>query len=291
MEIAVEMIFGNRPPIWYFSFKTIFVILRDMTNWRLKRQLSIVGTILFIAAMVSAWFLFRAYFTPTCFDNRKNGGEADVDCGGSCISCEVKHAKPVAIFWARGVAVRENLYDAVAYAENPNEVVSSSRVEYEFILSDGKGEIARRSGTGYLFPQERIYFVEVGIETSRAPTRVDFRVIRAEWVRQSQTRADLVIEKREYSVRNRNGTRQSVIAASTFNREPFDFKEAELVFVVFDKVGTVIGINKITLEGISSRERKETISVWPQEFSGDIGNIFVSARVNLFDPLVTKTPQ
>lgn len=259
-------------------------------NWRLKKQFVIVVTILIVAAMIGGWFVFKSYFTPTCFDNKKDGGETDVDCGGPCTSCEVTHAEPIAIFWARGVAVRENTYDVVAYIENRNEVVSSSRVEYEFVLSDDTGEISRRTGTEFLFPQERTYIVETGLEAMRVPTRVDFRITRADWVLSSKTRPDLVVEKREYAVRDNNGRRQSIINSSIYNRAPFDFRDGEVLFVVFDQSGMVIGVSKVIVEDLQSGGHKEVSSVWPGEFSGKPDVILVSIRVNIFDPLTTKSP-
>ena len=32
---------------------------------------------------------------PTCFDNRQNQGEKEADCGGPCVSCELKKLKPI----------------------------------------------------------------------------------------------------------------------------------------------------------------------------------------------------
>lgn len=259
-------------------------------DWRLKRQLKIIVTIFIVAALIAVWFSFKAYFTPTCFDNRQNGGEADVDCGGSCVSCEVKHAKDVAIFWTRGVAVRENSYDAVAYVENQNEAVSSPRLKYEFVLSDDKGEIARRKGESYIFPQERTYIIENAIEVSRPPSQVDFRVLQDEWAYASKPPPDLVVEKKEYGVQGDGALQNSVVRASIFNREPFGFREAEVIFVVFDNAGAVLGVSKVLAEEVRSGESHEVKALWPYKFSGNVGTIYARARANIFNPLNIEKP-
>ncbi len=33
--------------------------------------------------------------SPSCFDDRLNQGEAEIDCGGPCMSCELKNLKPL----------------------------------------------------------------------------------------------------------------------------------------------------------------------------------------------------
>jgi hypothetical protein len=52
--------------------------------------------ILFLAAITLVAFgAYRIWFykTPTCFDNIQNGSETGIDCGGSCMPCEIKNLK------------------------------------------------------------------------------------------------------------------------------------------------------------------------------------------------------
>src|SRR3990167_7740487 len=52
--------------------------------------------ILFFAASFLIYFLiFKP--APTCFDNKLNHGEEEVDCGGPCPSCELKRLEPLKI--------------------------------------------------------------------------------------------------------------------------------------------------------------------------------------------------
>ena len=47
----------------------------------------------YLAILVSLiWLVYSFEFkpAPNCFDGKKNQEETGIDCGGSCISCEVK---------------------------------------------------------------------------------------------------------------------------------------------------------------------------------------------------------
>ncbi len=262
-----------------------------MLTWRSRKQLTIIiilaAPFVGLSLFVLWWFLPKA----SCSDSRQNQGELGIDCGGPCRSCALIYPKPIVPYWARAVPVRPNLVDAAAEIENPNELLSSRRVEYEFILSDQFGSIAKRTGWTFLYPQERFIVVESGIEVTRKPTRVDFKIISADWHLQNDPKPVIAVEQREYRVEETEGRRISAVNMTLRNDTAFDFAQVEVGIAILDANENLVGANRILAENLFSGQRREMKSIWPYELTGDVDIIFIDPRVNIFDPSLRLPPR
>ena len=262
-----------------------------MFSWRSRRQLVaflIVVTPLVVAALITVKGLIPA---PTCFDNKQNQNETGVDCGGSCLSCELKYPQPVKVFWARAVPVRENSYDVAAQIENPNEFLSSVDVKYEFTLYDQFGPVTKRTGKTFLYAQERTLVIEPGIETTRTANRAEFRIVSVVWQEKRNLAPTIIAERRDYSVAEDHGQKQGVVDITLFNKSPYDFSNVEVQVAVLDKDGNLLGVNNIEVENLLSQSRIAVKAIWPQAFTADVAVINVQPRVNIFDPHAILKPQ
>ncbi len=256
-----------------------------MLSWRKQRQTLTISLVGFVVLGIVGWVIYSNYPSPTCFDNKKNQDETNIDCGGSCIPCALKHPKQVNLFWARLVPVRTNVYDVAAELQNPNEVLGAPEVDYEFTLFDDFGVIARRSGKTFLFPQERIHVIEAALETTRKPVRVEFKVINANWqIARAEEIPNILVERRDYRVVEQGGRKESIVETSILNKTPFDYKEFEVNILVRDANDNALGVNKVRVESLPAHARKTVTSIWPEELKGDIARIDVEPRVNTFDP-------
>ena len=262
-----------------------------MFSWRSRRQL--IAFLIVVTPLVVAGFITvkRVIPEPTCFDNRKNQNEIGVDCGGSCLSCELKYPQPIKVFWARAVPVRENSYDVAAQIQNPNELLSSANVEYEFTLYDDFGPVIQKKGKIFLYAQERTLVIEAGIETVRRATRTEFRIVNVTWQEKRNLAPTIITERRDYSVVEDHGQKQGVVSITLLNKSPYDFEQAEVQIAVLDKDGNLLGVNKIQVEHIVSQSRVTLKAIWPRPFTGDVSVINVEPRVNIFDPHTILKPQ
>ena len=253
-----------------------------MLSWRLRRQLIVLLIAALPFAALGFWIFSKVVPEPSCFDNRKNQSEPEVDCGGPCAPCELKSPKPVTLFWARVVPVRENSYDAVAQIQNPNEVLSAAQVQYEFIIFDGFAPVATRRGTTFIFAQERTYVVESNIRTVREPTRVEFKITNVAWQFRQEQKPNLLVERRDYRVEQDQGRKQSVVEARILNRTVFDFKEVEVRAVILDKEENLLGSNRTVIEEMKAGSSHTVKFLWPEELRGNISSVVVEPRVNIF---------
>ena len=258
----------------------------------MRRQLAAFVVIAGIAGGIAFWAASRFVPSPTCFDNRKNQGELGIDCGGPCGPCELKNPKNVSIFWARLGHAAPGTYDAAALVENPNEVLSSPALQYEFTFFDNIGEIGRRVGSTFIFPQERVYVVEANIQLVREPMRVEFKILGVPpWSVLAGELPTLVVQDRQYRVRDMGGHRQSTVEATVANASPFDYRRMETATVVLDRDGNVIGANRVVNELIKGGGTVRVVSLWPTVLAGEAATIEVQPRINILAPDAVIKPQ
>lgn len=261
-------------------------------SWRAKRQIIILLTLLAVLGGTGGFLIWKSLPAPTCTDNKKNQDELDVDCGGAaCAPCELKHPKEIEKFWARAVDVGGGKYDAAAEIRNPNEQLSSARVQYEFIFSDEFGEITRRTGEMFLFPQERMHAVETGIPVNRLPERIDFRLTDAAWEYRHEENPNLLAERRTHHIEREGEFLQSVVETSILNRTSKDIREYEVRIVLLDENENLIGANRVLVkEPLQAGARKALRILWPKAFEKNPQTIIVEPRVNVFDKSVFLKP-
>ncbi len=253
-----------------------------MFSWRAKRQLAVLA----IMSAVIGFFIFRLVSHlgpgPTCFDGVQNQGEVGADCGGPCEACELRNPKPLSIFWARAARASPGVLDGAALIENPNETLSSAAVNYQFTFFDEIGEIARRAGTTFVYPQERFYAVEPAIATVRVPTRIEFKITGVTWQIARFRAPVFIVERREYSVRKSDTGNQGVVEALVTNTASVGFRAMETSVVVFDLDGNLIGVNRVLNENVEAGSSVSVVSIWPTQLPGKSFAIDVRPRINLF---------
>ena len=262
-----------------------------MISWRAKRQLVAILVLFFLVVIVFAVNYRRFVPISTCFDNKQNQGEIGIDCGGPCASCELKNPKPISVFWTRAVPVRDNVYDVAAYIENPNIQIGSADIEYEFSVFDEVGLVARRTGTTFILPQEKTHIVEAGLETSRQPTRVEFKISGIKWQIPQNNKPSLIVEKRDYKIMNENGTNQSILDATIFNNSPHSLREAEVNFIILDKDSNLLGANHTLVNDFSAGSRRAVRTTWPNVLKGDAAVIEIDPRIDIFNPDYVLKPR
>lgn len=262
-----------------------------MLSWRIRRQAITFLVIAVFAGGIAFFAVSRFLPAPSCLDQRRNQGETGVDCGGPCAPCELKNPKPVTVFWTRVSAGGPDTFDAVAFIENTNEILSSQQLQYEFTVFDEIGVIGRRSGATFIFPQERIYVIEPNITLVREPTRVEFKILGIQWELKPVQPPRFVVTESQYIVREADDLKQGAVEAFVSNTSPFDFREMETSIVVFDRERNILGVNRVVNEVIPAGARVKVISLWPSPLSGEVGTIEVKPRVNVLAPDAIIKPQ
>lgn len=113
-----------------------------------------------IGGIISFVFL---YSSPTCNDNQQNQDEQGIDCGGSCVSCELKNAKairitPAEIFDLDGKSTV--LFSLIN--SNPNLGIPDLPYTINIYNKDGDKAFFFNRGT-FIYADEEKNIMEVGV--------------------------------------------------------------------------------------------------------------------------------
>ncbi len=139
-------------------------------GWAAQRQLFYV-TVLIVFFSVMGFLVGYPYFNKpaTCTDNKQNGTETGVDCGGSCLKACIEQVDKISTLWSRAFRVVPGRYNAVAYLENHNKNSAISRISYKFRFADKDNlYIGKREGEAFIPPAGRFAIFEPGIDVGNS---------------------------------------------------------------------------------------------------------------------------
>lgn len=253
-------------------------------DWRQKRKFTILSVIMLVVASIGFSYYEKYKTIPTCFDNRQNGDEEGVDCGGSCIPCKYLALKDVDVYWAKYLNPRRGSYDAVAYVKNPNLYYGSLKLNYEFELYDESNAlVAVRNGSTFIHPNESVTIIEPDLRTNLPVRTVNFKIMESAWIliRDQLPVYDISLVRRNYSVvANVRGVKQSVVSADIFNNTLETISRANVSILLFDKDRNIIGAGRTIVESLNPGETREISFSWPEEIRGTVDSIEGHVRVN-----------
>ena len=229
-----------------------------MPSWSARRQLLYLLIPLVLAVGVFAFIYSRYVYTaPTCSDGVQNQGETGVDCGGPCsLVCQGQALEPI-VLWAKSFQVTGNVWNAVAYVQNPNVNSSAKHQTYEFDLYDqSNGKIASRTGSIDIPKNKTFAVFEGGITTNgRVVKRTEFtfttgdssQVAPTSWFIDSTTEPDIVISNNPIE----NASTAPKITGQITNPTLGTVGPVELVALIFDGQQNVLGASRTVVDSLT----------------------------------------
>lgn len=259
-----------------------------MSTWSSRRK-SIYGTIVIVVVVlfigVPAFYLF--YKPPTCSDNKQNGNELGVDCGGSCVKlCQNTFLSPQ-IAWggAKFEKVIDGLYNVAAYIINPNVNGAAVNVSYKMSLFDEKGIlITERQGQMTLTPHRNSLAFEPAVDVGkRIPVKAIFEFTQAPiWFKSHDTLDGLAVIDKKYQ----DDETSSSLEVTLENRTLYPYKDIDVSVVLFDSDGNAQGFSRTQIDSINPKNGREIASyTWPINRKGKIVSIEV---IPIIRPVVDK---
>lgn len=261
-------------------------LILDMLNIekRDKKRIVISSIYLVIFILILIPIIFKIIPNGTCSDGKQNQNEEGVDCGGVCQKfCEIKLNDSL-VFKSVGIIETGVANEYAVYGEvlNPNKDYGSSNFDYIFDLKDANGvSLAKTEGTGFIFPGEKKYLIELGIKTSSYPVKADLEIKNISWKDFSG------VQKPQLAIVNRNfnETDQELGISSAIgvlrNESPFDFNEIKVQAIIKDSFGKIIALNSTKMNTVRSGEKREFKFLWANIIAG-AGNMEVQAETNIF---------
>lgn len=187
---------------------------------------------------------------PSCFDNSQNGTETGVDCGGPCITCEMKQLKPLFV-GAPTLLGDDRAYTAVAELQNPNDNYGARSFSYIVNFYDASGTLLKSVGNkSFAYAGQTKNLMEAGVRILNgipASVKIELDPATVEWVKP----VDFFESK--YEARDLAAVfEDSQVAVSGLVSNPNNFSFTKVVVSAFvvDNLGIKMGASKTELYNV-----------------------------------------
>ena len=238
-------------------------------SWSRRRKFIYSGVI-FVGAFVFLILVYEVFFTaaPTCFDQRQNGTEEGIDCGGSCSLICSTVAKAPTLLWARSFPTTGNYYTATAYVQNPNAArgAGSKGVRYSFQLFDENNSlVVERDGVADLPPIPTVPILEPNVPVGNRTvvhTLFAFSDSTFVWNKVVSQTPRLTVSQLSHS------NNYDKLSATLSNDTVMPAKNVSVVAVLFDADGVARASSKSTLS-VAGKQQQQVFFTW----SGGVSNI------------------
>lgn len=193
----------------------------------------------------------------SCFDNKLNQDEVEVDCGGAfCESCAIRHLSPLRVTGVTLVpAGTENTTSALVEMQNPNSAYGALSFHYRIeFWSAASTSLYVAEGDSFIYPSEvkQMALVSLPFSPSAAVSRSEsisaivWKSLEALSVPKLQTRdVKLVFE---------NG--RVLITGILRNNSIFPLLTAAVNGYVQDSSQKIIGVSRTTLQDVVPNEER-----------------------------------
>lgn len=240
-------------------------------DWAQRRKLLYILLVLAFFGAIAFAFVYKALNVPAaCTDQKKNGDEKGVDCGGSCNKyCANELSDPI-VQWVRVFPVTPGIVHAVAYIQHGYPTSAARNVGYEFKLYDDKNNLlATRKGSTFLGIAGTSAIVETLIpiengDVSLARFSFDDPL---SWEKVPATFSQTVVDTSRTLVEtfNNGGTivPSTRLTATLQNKSRLNFTNVDVVAIFYDKDGNAITSSKVLLPSLPALQTKVVYFTWP----------------------------
>ena len=206
---------------------------------RILKQL-LYGSLYVAIFVVIVGGIYFVYLRPieTCSDNIQNQDEIGVDCGGSCISCELENERLMSSD-VKVLPSGEGQVTLVAGVESENTAFIA-KIDYSFeIFGKFGGMVSSITGKSSVIEGSPRYIIAPGIQSSEKDiSRATFKITNYEW--QSPDEQDIyIIDIKDRKTTTHKDTIE--INGVVSNESSFSIPTLRISALVFDKDNNLIG--------------------------------------------------
>lgn len=238
-------------------------------DWSQRRKIFYAALFAGIIILLAAYPVYNLVKqTPTCSDQRKNGAETGVDCGGGCALFCPSEVKAPRIVWAKAFPLEGNKYDIGAYVENPNTNAGIKSAQYTIRVFSSAGQVlADIKGSTELAPASAILLFETGLTFATIASRVEVifnPVDLNNWTKASIS-SSVVLTKNQSLINTDTKPRFDAILVNT---DPLDdVANLQVGAVIYDVLRNPIAISHTFVDSIPKNSEKNIFFTWPSHFT------------------------
>lgn len=257
-------------------------------KYRIWQQIKIIFVlVVFLALIATGIYFIYIQKTPTCFDGIQNQDEAGIDCGGSCVSCEITTIKQPEVLWAKAYFLKDNLYDLVASVSNVNPNYGLVKFNYVFKYYDSADNLlGEKKGSSFILPRQTKYIFDGNMIVESLIGRVELiidKIPGKNWFRLKNGFEIPNIFSHDIKFKL-TGNQNSVAEVSGIikNDSDYDFDRVGIVAILLDSQKNIIGFNKTEARTVLAGEERYFSALWFNEFSVKVEKVLIETDTNLF---------
>lgn len=252
-------------------------------TWAKHRQLMYGTIVALVILSVGGTYTYFKFFNnaPSCIDNKQNGNEQGIDCGGSCVvACRNQVVAEPILLWSRPFVVANGLTNLAAYLQNPNVAYVGNSVEYLFRVYDKDNVlIGTRIGRVTIPPVKNFVVFEQAFDSGeRVPVKAFFEFTEPiTWLKFSSPEVEFAVSNTVMTFENTTPRIDSVLENKTINR----YQRLPVVALVYDSKGNAIGASRTIVDSISANQSVPLVFTWPNPFSQPESKIEIIPQIPL----------
>ncbi|MBX4195930.1 hypothetical protein KW796_03220 [Candidatus Parcubacteria bacterium] len=241
-----------------------------MNPWAVRRKTLIFLLIFFVLVLtigVPAYF-FATREEASCSNNKQDGDETGIDCGGGCeLICKPEVLPLLTKGSARVLQIATSTYEVAILLENPNINGRVVRAPYTFTIYSGSDKTPVKIMKGDTYIGRSSTFAIFGgpfTASSTAPLRAVFTWDGdLKWENSSDPLPNI-------SVTNVNFTNSSTSAprleAQLTNRSQNNARNIEAIVLLSDQNGNVVGTGRTFVDLLESGASTPIVFTWTSPF-------------------------
>jgi Mg-chelatase subunit ChlD len=230
--------------------------------------------------LVGVLIYFTNFYEPAnCFDGRLNGGEVEVDAGGTCIRIPGGSVIPPTVVWAESFEITPGQYNAAAYVENRNLVASTPELAYTFTFYDNSEVISEKTGVTALPPNSSYPIFEGRVFTNgRTITGTTLTLEPVDVWLPVQTGSE---QFRTVDINLQNIDTRPQLAVQLENTALTAAQNVEVVATIFNDLGRPVTASETFIESFAARSIQDISFTWPQSIAKTVRSCSIPTDVVL----------
>ncbi|MEN9551937.1 MAG: hypothetical protein RI935_314 [Candidatus Parcubacteria bacterium] len=249
-------------------------------EWSTKRKLLYASSLIFFVTAVVVFSLREVIFpSPTCFDNKKNNFEVNIDCGGDCDKKCAEEVIPLTPLFSQAIPLSNGKYDIVALISNANIDNAAKLFSYTFYFYNKEGGLISTLTDSSIQPLDGKFPLFVpDVTLSEAPFKTLVTLATSTHFKVKESPLSPTLRVRDTRFEQDTTVR---VTASVFNTKRFELRDIELIAFLYDEKDNVYGVSKTLIPFIGKEDSRKATFVFDANAKKEPTRVVVYP---LFDP-------
>lgn len=235
-------------------------------EWATKRKIIYaVATILLVISFVVYKTRTIIFPTPTCFDNKKNGFESDVDCGGTCSLRCISEVSMIEVDWVNAIKTSNNTYDFAGMLSNKNINSAPLSISYVFTAINKNGDVIKNvKGDTNVLVSGNFPVIKQNVELLEKPAKLLLKLQQNPYYATFENPKVPFVRVSNFSYESGSISRIYVDIVNTTRNV---YLKLPLRMVAFDEYDNAIAVGESIIPSLDKEEQKQVVFVWHSPLS------------------------